>query len=96
MNQMIEIVKPTSFVRAGDHPLAERPEDLGGLRIGFFHNNKPNADVLLERIEELFLPTRRNAALHPLGKAEPYPARGSTGRIPRTSGRGRLRGGRLR
>ena len=54
MNQMIEIVKPTSFVRAGDHPLAERPEDLGGLRIGFFHNNKPNADVLLERIEELF------------------------------------------
>ena len=54
MSQMIEIMKPTSFVRAGDLPLAERPEDLGGLRIGFFHNNKPNADVLLERIEELF------------------------------------------
>jgi hypothetical protein len=54
MSQMIEIVKPTSFVRAGDHPLAERPEDLGDLKVGFFHNNKPNADVLLERIEELF------------------------------------------
>ncbi len=53
MSQMIEIVKPTSFVRAGDHPLAERPEDIGCLSIGFFHNNKPNADVLLERIEEL-------------------------------------------
>lgn len=54
MSQTIEILTPTSFVRAGDHPLAERPGALGGLRIGFFHNNKPNADALLERIEELF------------------------------------------
>ncbi len=53
MSQPTEILTPTSFVRAGDHPLAKRPGDLGGLRVGFFHNNKPNADVLLERIEEL-------------------------------------------
>lgn len=71
MNQMIEIVKPTSYVRAGDHPLAERPDDLGGLRIGFFHNNKPNADVLLERVEELL--AREDETLRPIRWGKPNP-----------------------
>ncbi len=53
MSRTIEILEPTSFVRAGDHPLAERRGDLGGLAIGLFHNNKPNADALLERVGEL-------------------------------------------
>ena len=44
--QAIEEARPARI-------LAERPGELGGLRIGFFHNNKPNADALLERIEEL-------------------------------------------
>ncbi len=71
MSRMIEILQPTSFVRAGDHPLAERPGDLGGLRIGLFHNNKPNADVLLERIEELFAQADETLRFVRWGKPNP-------------------------
>ena len=62
---------PPHYVRAGDHPLAERPEDLGGLRIGFFHNNKPNADVLLERIEELLAQEDETLRVVRWGKPNP-------------------------
>jgi len=53
MNPMIEILSPAGRVRAGDHPLAPRPASPAGRRIAFFHNTKPNADVLLGRLEEL-------------------------------------------
>ncbi len=53
MSGTIEILSPAAPVRAGDHPLAPRPASLAGLRVGFLHNNKPNGDVLLERVAEL-------------------------------------------
>ena len=34
-------------------PLAPRPSDLRGLRLGILDNSKPNADVLLGRVAEL-------------------------------------------
>lgn len=71
MSRMIEILSPASFVRAGDHPLAGRPGDLGGRRIGLFHNNKPNADVLLERIGELLAREDETLRLVRWGKPNP-------------------------
>jgi hypothetical protein len=34
-------------------PLAPRPRDLRGLRLGVLDNSKPNADQLLDRVAEL-------------------------------------------
>ena len=53
MSRTIEILSPLGASRAEDHPLAPRPASLQGLRIGFLHNNKPNGDALLARVEEL-------------------------------------------
>jgi hypothetical protein len=36
-------------------PLARRPRDLRGIRIGILDNSKPNADVLLGRVAELLV-----------------------------------------
>jgi hypothetical protein len=53
VSRLIEILSPAGAVRAGDHPLARRPASLRGLRVGLLHNNKPNGDVLLDRVGEL-------------------------------------------
>ena len=39
-------------------PLAPRPKDLRGKRIGILDNSKPNADALLGRVAELLVERR--------------------------------------
>jgi hypothetical protein len=44
-------------------PLAPRPRDLRGLRLGVLDNSKPNADALLGRIAEA-LAQRHGMSIH--------------------------------
>ncbi len=49
----IVVVNPTSGSPAPESSLRVVVGDLSGKVVGFFSNHKPNAGVLLERIEEL-------------------------------------------
>jgi len=49
----IVIVNPTSGSPAPEKGLRVSLDDLAGKTVGFFSNNKPNAAVVLERLEEL-------------------------------------------
>lgn len=49
----IVIVNPTSGSPAPETGLRISLDDLAGKTVGFFSNNKPNAAVVLERLEEL-------------------------------------------
>ena len=49
----IELLDPTAEPRATRQLLAPRPASLTGARIGFLSNKKANADLLLQRMEEL-------------------------------------------
>ena len=55
MGNVIEVLSPVAEVRPRRVPRAARPGDLTGKAIGFLSNRKPNADVVLERIEEMLL-----------------------------------------
>jgi hypothetical protein len=45
-------------------PLALRPKDLRGKRIGILDNSKPNADALLGRVAELLVERTGAASVH--------------------------------
>jgi len=45
-------------------PLAPRPKDLRGKRIGILDNSKPNADALLGRVAELLVERTGAASVH--------------------------------
>jgi hypothetical protein len=47
------IVNPTSGSPAPEGGVRVVLDGLSGRRVGFFSNNKPNAGVLLEQLEEL-------------------------------------------
>jgi len=47
------IVNPTSGSPVPEGGVRVVLDGLSGKRVGFFSNNKPNAGVVLERIEEL-------------------------------------------
>ena len=49
----IFIHNPTAPVRDMKHAKARRLDGLGGRKIGFLWNSKPNGDTLFNRIEEL-------------------------------------------
>lgn len=52
----MEILNPIPPVSPGTlSPLAPRPRDLRGARIGVLDNSKPNADALLGRVAELLV-----------------------------------------
>jgi hypothetical protein len=58
----MDILNPIPSVVAGSiTPLAKRPRDLRGKRIGVLDNSKPNADALLGRVAELLV-ARADAA----------------------------------
>jgi hypothetical protein len=56
----IRLVDPTARVRRRDKPMAPRPAELRGRRIGILDNTKSNADVLLLEVAAL-LRTRYGA-----------------------------------
>ncbi|MBI2862570.1 MAG: hypothetical protein HYX89_07105 [Chloroflexi bacterium] len=78
---LIHILDPTGKPRAQTLPLAPRVADLDGKRIGFLDNAKPNADVLLSRLEALLVKrfqltkVTRARKRHPAVPAEPEMAR---------------------
>lgn len=47
------VLDPRGSVRRASFDLAPRPKTLDGLRIGFLDNGKSNADVILQRLEEI-------------------------------------------
>ncbi|MBI2908133.1 MAG: hypothetical protein HYX92_10835 [Chloroflexi bacterium] len=49
----IEILDPRGRVKSAKYDLAPRPRSLEGLSIGFLDNGKSNADVILERLQEI-------------------------------------------
>ena len=49
----IFIHNPTAPVRDLRHTKAQRLDGLGGRKIGFLWNHKPNGDTLFQRLEEL-------------------------------------------
>ena len=49
----IKVFSPVAKSRVSEKPLAARPKDLGGMRVAFLTNTKPNADVYLLKVEEL-------------------------------------------
>jgi len=71
VSRTIEILSPLGPVRTEDHPLAPRPASLRGLHVGFLHNNKPNGDALLARVEELL---RERAPFTPVWWRKENPA----------------------
>jgi len=50
--ETITVLVPTSAPRVKEVSLAPRVNDLNGKVIGFLWNRKPNADILLRRIQE--------------------------------------------
>ena len=55
MANTIEILVPTGEPRVKKISLNSRVHDLNGKVVGFLWNEKPNADVLLQRIREHIL-----------------------------------------
>ncbi|MFH1484866.1 MAG: hypothetical protein ABIH46_02250 [Chloroflexota bacterium] len=51
--RQIEILDPRGRVKSAKFDLAPRPKSLEGISIGFLDNGKSNADVILERLEEV-------------------------------------------
>ncbi len=51
--QATVVVNPTSGSPVPEGGVRVVLDDLAGKRVGFFTNNKPNAEKVLERIEEL-------------------------------------------
>lgn len=49
----IEILDPRGRIKAAKFDLAPRLKTLEGLSIGFLDDGKSNADVILERLEEI-------------------------------------------
>jgi hypothetical protein len=49
----IVVLDPTAPIRDLRHPDAQRLDSLGGRKIGFLWNSKPNGDTLFNRLEEL-------------------------------------------
>ena len=49
----IVVLDPTAPIRDLRHPEAQRLDGLGGRKIGFLWNHKPNGDTLFQRLEEL-------------------------------------------
>ena len=49
----IFIHNPVAPVRDLKHPQAQRLDSLGGRKIGFLLNSKPNGDILFSKLEEL-------------------------------------------
>lgn len=51
--KMCTVLDPTVQIKAGNLPLAPRPKDWNNKTVGLFWNNKPNGEILLDRIEVL-------------------------------------------
>jgi hypothetical protein len=51
--RLIRLLDPTAKARQDTTPLAPRPPDLRGKRIGILDNTKSNADVLMLRLAAL-------------------------------------------
>ena len=51
--QTILVLDPTAKANIPEREMAPRVDSLEGKVVGFLHNFKPNADLVLERIEEL-------------------------------------------
>ena len=47
------VLDPTAAPREIVQPMAPRLDGLGGQSVGFLWNNKPNGDLLFERLEKL-------------------------------------------
>jgi hypothetical protein len=61
----MDVLNPIPFHGGGAiMPLAPRPRDLRGLRIGVLDNSKPNADALLGRVAELLVERADAASVH--------------------------------
>ena len=61
----MDVLNPIPFHGGGAiTPLASRPRDLRGLRIGILDNSKPNADTLLGRVAELLVERAGAASVH--------------------------------
>ncbi len=52
-NGTIVVMNPTAPPRELRHTMADRLEDIRGKTVGFLWNNKPNGDLLFQRLEEL-------------------------------------------
>ena len=50
---LVRLLDPTARASREVHPLAPRPSDLRGKRLGILDNTKSNADVLMLRLAEL-------------------------------------------
>ena len=48
----LTVLDPTAEMDVERIPLAPRPADLAGLRVGFLDNSKERADEILGRLEE--------------------------------------------
>lgn len=48
----IEVFIPLADTRLSEYPLAERPTELSGLRIGWLSNSKANATELLRAADQ--------------------------------------------
>lgn len=53
MIEETHVLDPRGRVKGARFDLAARPRNLDGLRIGFLDNGKSNADVILQRLEEI-------------------------------------------
>ena len=51
--QTIRLLNPTAKPQDDEKPLAPRPADLRGKRVGILDNTKSNADVLMSRMAQL-------------------------------------------
>ncbi len=49
----IRVLSPSARSLVTDKPLAKRPSQLAGTKIGLLFNTKANADVFLHRVGEL-------------------------------------------
>ncbi len=64
-NGNIVVLNPTAAPRDLRHDMASRQSDIRGLTVGFLWNNKPNGDILFNRIEELLRQKYEiNATMH--------------------------------
>lgn len=52
-NKTIVLLDPTAGPKVSEEQIAPRVNDLNGKVICFLNNGKPNADILLSRIEEV-------------------------------------------
>lgn len=73
---MIRLLDPTARPHDADKPLARRPPDLRGKRIGILDNTKPNADLLMLHIAEAL--RQQHHALEVLHRRKAHAAIGAT------------------